>query len=384
MKKTYVYLAAIALSTLVQGCTNQAEPLQSTAGAVEKSVTGITITGEQRQKIGLVSAPVEQRTVVNSVSANGLLDVPTQYMASVTTYLGAYVKLADKHVGERVTKGQLLAVMEGPAFVDLQQQYLEQKSKVALLSAELERQRNLASDSITSQKQLQQTTAAYEQALSAAAALKQKLGFLHVNIDALERGTIASSFTIIAPITGYLTSVTAKIGSFISPGESLMEIVDLSHLHVELNVYETDALAVREGQKMEVTLPSLPGRVLEADIYLIDKEFDETTRAVKVHGHFEEDDVPFIVGMYVEGRIITGEATGYAVPAIAAVFSDNNRFVFLEKALGDKSEYLAVDVTGVSETGEWILLPESAIKPGFDKVVTRGAGYVLAAWTMEE
>jgi len=383
MKTYQIYILGMALLAFAGGCTNQAEPL-SQSQQTQKMADGLTLSTEQLAKMGLQSQTIEQRTVTTSVAANGILDVPTQHMASVTTFLGSYVKSADKHIGERVRRGEVLAVMEGPEFIDLQQQYLEHKSQLALLKADFERQRNLASDSITSLKSLQSAKTIYEQTASMVEALKQKLGFLHVNMASLDNGSIARSFAIKAPIDGFLTSVSAKIGSYTTPGQSLMEIVDLSHLHVELSVYESEALTIKEGQKMEVKLPSLPGKVLEADIYLIDKTFDDNTRAVKVHGHFEEENVPFIMGMYVEGRIITGEKTGFAVPAASAVFSDNNRYVFLEKETPSGGVFAAVDVTDVPEMDGWIILPEARMKSGFDKVATKGAGYLLAQWTMEE
>jgi membrane fusion protein, heavy metal efflux system len=383
MKTYQIYILSLALLVMLQGCKDHTEPAAEAVQA-EKAGESLRLSAQQMTKMGMESQKIEERTATTSIAANGLLDVPTQHMASVTTFLGSYVKSADKHIGERVKKGEVLAVMEGPEFVDLQQQYVEHKSQLAVLKSDFERQTNLAADSITSGKSLQSARAIYEQTASMVEALKQKLGFLNVNMAALNDGNIAKSFTVRAPIDGYLTKVSAKIGSYTTPGQSLMEIVDLSHLHVELSVYESEALNIKEGQKMEVMLPSMPGKVMEADIYLIDKAFDDNTRAVKVHGHFEEENVPFIMGMYVEGKIITGETTGYAVPAVAAVFADNNRYVFLEKVSADATEFKPIDVTEAPEMDGWILLPDGKIPEGFDKVVTKGAGYLLSQWMMAE
>ncbi len=382
--KTYkIYIISVMLLTSIQACNNQAEPTGAEQQLTSSS-EGLALSAQQITKIGLESQTISQRTVTTSVAANGILDVPTQHMASVTTFLGSYVKLADKHVGERVKKGEVLAVMEGPEFVDLQQQYLEHKSQLSLLSSDLDRQTNLAADSITSTKSLQQARSIYEQTASMLAALKQKLSYLHVNMSVLDNGDIARSYRVLAPIDGYLTKVTGKIGAFTSPGESLMEIVDLTHIHAELSVYESDAMAVKEGQKMLVTLPSMPGKVLVADIYLIDKTFDDNTRSVKAHGHFEEENIPFIIGMYVEGKIITGESTGYAVPGSAAVFADNNRFIFLEKKEGDIASFKPINITEAVEMDGWVVIDESEMAGGYNKVVTKGAGYLLSQWMMAE
>ncbi|MEQ8535064.1 MAG: hypothetical protein RIB86_24630, partial [Imperialibacter sp.] len=119
MKTYQIYILGLALLAALQGCTNQAEPLAESQEA-QKTADGLTLSAQQIGQIGLQSKTIEQRTITTSVSANGLLDVPTQHMASVTTFLRSYVKSADKHIGEKVKKGEVLAVMEGPAFVDLQ------------------------------------------------------------------------------------------------------------------------------------------------------------------------------------------------------------------------------------------------------------------------
>ncbi len=383
MKTQTIYILSLSSILFAQACTQQAEPTEEIQ-TNKKSDKGLILSSEQITKIGLETQAVEQRSISNTVVANGVLDVPTQYMASVTTFMGSFVKSADKHVGEKVTKGQVLATMEGPEFVDLQQQYLEQKSKLEVLKAEYERQTDLSTDSISSQKNFQKAKGDYDMTVSMVEGLRQKLAFTNINFDELHKGKMARTYYVLSPISGYLTDVSAKIGSYVAPGESLMEIVDLSHLHVELNVYESDALSVKEGQRLQITLPSNPGEVYEADIYLIDKEFDMESRSIKVHGHFEEVNTPFIVGMYVEGKIITGETTGWAVPSSAAVFSDNSRFVVLEKSSAEGKLYLPVEITEVKEADGWITLPEKAIADGYSRVVTKGAGYVLAAWMMEE
>lgn len=382
MNKYLIYTFCFSVTAMLHSCSNSTEPEAGTEAANVSS--DVIVTSAQKSQMGLVSQPVVRQTVGTAIVANGMLDVPTQYMASVSTFMGSFVKSADKHVGEKVTKGQVLAVMEGPEFVDLQQQYLEQRSRVGLLKAEFERQTNLAADSIASQKNLQKITAEYEQAAAIAEGLKQKLAFAHVNFEALHQGKMARSYVVVSPISGFLTDVPAMVGSYVSPGEPLMEIVDLSHLHVELSVYESDAMAVKEGQRIEITIPSDPGKTYEADVYLIDKEFDPATRSVKVHGHFEQMNNPFIVGMYVEGKIFTGEQTGWAAPSSAAVFYDNDRFIILEKTTAEGSRYFPVDVTDMKESDGWFVLPEAPIADGYTSVVTKGAGYLLAAWSMEE
>ena len=381
--KTYISSLIYFLLATLMACSNG--PSETSAGNAEitRTEAGILLSANQQEAAGLIIQPIVEETVVQTIRTNGILDVPTQYTASVTAFLGSFVKVANKHVGEKVTKGQVLATMEGPAFIDLQQQYLENKSQLELLRGEFERQSNLSADSITSRKSFERAKAEYERTQSTFEALRQKLLYAHINMEKLEAGTINRSFPVIAPISGYLTEVNSKIGSFIAPGQSLMEIVDMSHLHVELSVYDSDAMRVKEGQKMRIWMSARPDSVFEAEIYLVDKEFDPESRTVKVHGHFEEDQ-PFIVGMYVEGEIVLGETKGLSIPAEAAVFADQQRYVFLAKDAEQGTLFQAVRLEEGAESGGLLLLPAHALPAGYNKVVTKGAGYLLGEWMKEE
>ncbi len=382
--KTFKYLFFLILLGSLASCSTGPAENAPEDGGVSRTGEGMLLSADQQKAAGIVVEPVEERTVRQTIKANGMLDVPTQYRASVTTFVGSFVKGADKHVGEKVTRGQVLATMEGPAFIDLQQQYLESKTQLDLLQADFERQRSLSADSISSRKSFEKAKAEFERTQSVVESLRRKLMYARIDMARLESGTISPSFPVVAPISGYLTEVNARIGGFVSPGESLMEIVDLSHLHVELAVYETDAMKVKEGQQMNIWLPSRPDSVFEAEIYLVDKEFDMESRTVKVHGHFEEDQ-PFIVGMYVEGEIVLGETKGVAIPATAAVFAGMDRYVFLATDRGEQGVlFRPVQVKEGAESGGVLLLDAATLPQGFDKVVTKGAGYLLGEWMREE
>ncbi len=59
------------------------------------------------------------------VKTTGFIDVPPQNKASVSTFLGGYVKRTPLLVGDKIRKGQLVATLENTEYVELQQQYLE-------------------------------------------------------------------------------------------------------------------------------------------------------------------------------------------------------------------------------------------------------------------
>lgn len=383
---TFIKYLLVISTVAFGGCSKQTTESAPEQLTIQHEGATLFLSKRSISAIGLETEPLLEQKAAEVIKATGMFDVPTQYTATVTSFIGSFVKSADKHVGEKVKKGQVVAIMEGPEFIELQQQYLENKSTLVLLEAELRRQANLSADSISSRKTYEKAKADYERTRTTVASLRQRLQYARIDMGKLDSGEIVGSFPVVAPMSGFLTEVNARIGSYVSPGESIMEIVDLSHLHVELAVYESDAMKVREGQKMRVWAPSAPDSVFEAEIYLIDKAFDPSSRSVKVHGHIgEQKGQPnrFIVGLYVEGEILTGETAGLSVPSSAAVFSDQVRYVFLAKSSNEGMSFVPVAMEGNKEWGNRLLLGAD-VPAGFSQVVTKGAGYLLGEWLKEE
>ena len=65
-------------------------------------------------------------------------------------------------------------------------------------------------------------------------------------------------------------------------GEKLFEIADFSTMWFQFRAYEQDLPWIRIGQKVDVTTPSLPGKVVTGKVKFIDPNLDEATRSTKV------------------------------------------------------------------------------------------------------
>ncbi|MBK7870065.1 MAG: efflux RND transporter periplasmic adaptor subunit [Saprospiraceae bacterium] len=71
--------------------------------------------------------------------------------------------------------------------------------------------------------------------------LKAELELLGISVKTLENtGEIQSSISFYAPVNGYITKVNINNGKLVSPNDLLFEIVDRSHVHLELQVFAKD------------------------------------------------------------------------------------------------------------------------------------------------
>src|SRR5690606_585234 len=107
----------------------------------------------------------------------------------------------------------------------------------------------------------------------------------------------------------------------------ICEIVDISHLHVELTVFEKDITSLKKGQKV-LFLINNETQARTASVYLVGKEISPD-RTVRVHCHLDEEDTNLLPGMYLTANIETSQKYTKALPSRAIVFSQGKNFVFV-------------------------------------------------------
>ena len=72
--------------------------------------------------------------------------------------------------------------------------------------------------------------------------------------------------TILAPIDGVVGNRTLRIGQFVQAGTQLMSVVPIDGAYVVANYKETQLTDVREGQAVDITVDTFPGRVVHGHV----------------------------------------------------------------------------------------------------------------------
>lgn len=336
-------------------------------GPAEEAV--VELTEAQMKTTGLQTGGLEQRELSGTIRVNGLLDVPPQQMLSISMPIGGILRNTDLLEGFWVKKGQVIAQMEHPDYIQLQQDYLETKAQLVFLEQEFERQKELSAENVTAKKTFQKTESERNTLRVRLEALKQKLLLMNIQVSRLEGGTILRSIPVLAPISGYVTKVNANVGKYVSPNEPLFEIVDTEHLHAELTVFEKDIPRLKIGSKVRFIL-SNESKERTATVHLIGREIDND-RTVRVHCHLDREDKEMLPGTYLKAWVETGAAKVPALPSAAVVMDAGNEYVFVTTP--EARHYRRVQVkTGVQAGGYTeVILPEEL--PEGTQFVTKGA-----------
>lgn len=338
----------------------------------------ITLNKSQFENAKIEFGSLSQSNINTSLSANGFLDVPPQNLVTIATPFAGYLKQTSLLEGMKVKKGQLIAQLENPDFIQIQQDFLDVKSQLTYLKLELDRQQDLSNENINALKTLQKSKSEFESMKARFLGLKKKLEYMNVSISELEKGTLKSYIELFSPINGYVTQVNSNIGAYSSPSDVLFKIADTDHLHAELTIFENDISKIQINQKVRFNLAN-EDKERTASVYLIGREFSKD-RSVRVHCHLDKEDTQMLPGMYINAIIDIDGAISDVLPQESVVTIDGNHYIFILKSK-NKSGFVFQKMqikTGNSALGkvEIIGFDTAKIKPL--SIVTKGTYALLS------
>lgn len=381
--KAIIYCALA--SVMISSCSGDpaAEPqVTTTPDTSGGAPSEVALTNVQYQMAGIALGKPEKKQISGTFKASGVLDVPPQQKVSISVPMGGFLKSTEMLQGKRVKRGELLAVIENPEYIQMQQDYLDARSQLEYARADYERQQELSKENINAKKTLQQSKAAYESLSAKTSGLKEKIKVSGISLNAVEKGNIQSSIRLYSPIDGFVTEVNANIGKFVNSADILFEIVDTEHLHAELTVFEKDVPKLQIGQKVRFTLANETAE-RTARVYLIGRQIGND-RSVRVHCHIDQEDIHLLPGMYLKAVIETGGAQVTALPDEAIVDYVGTKYIFIPGEKNNDSHHFNMKAvqTGNSDGGfTEVVLPADMTDT---TVVVKGAYVLLSAMKNSE
>ena len=303
---------------------------------------------------------------VNKVSSTGMIEVPPNGRAVISAQVGGYIKNSELLIGDQVKKGDLLVSIENIEFLEMQQEYLETLEQLSFLKSDFERQSELYKEQISSEKSFLKAQSDYKRTFAVHAGLKKKLELLNINIAAVEKGELSSLSNIYAPISGDVSEINVKTGSFVASSNAIMEIINTEHVHLELKIFEKDALRIKKGQKVIFRLPESSGDSYFGTVHLIGKSI-AADRTVTAHVHIEEEgNAALIPGMFVQAEIIVDNTSDLMIKE-TALFEEDGRFYILKKVSDQKDilKFVKTEVyKGNTSNGEAVISSDQVLDQG--------------------
>ncbi|MCA1758424.1 MAG: efflux RND transporter periplasmic adaptor subunit [Bacteroidales bacterium] len=349
--KTKIFLILIAVATLMS-CNSNKKGNQE-AEAHEEEAEGVVMLNEQqREALNLKLGGFQMRNLTTLVKTNGQLEVPPAASADVTAVIGGNVKEIKVFHGDKVSKGQVLALLEHPDYIVLQENFVETANRLEFLEQEYNRQKELFENNVGAGKDFQQVKSEYNTMKAKYEGLKLRLGLLNLSSENVKNGSISSTIPILSPINGYINDVKINLGTYADAKEQLFNITDNREIHADFMVYENDVHLIKEGQKVDFTVSNRQGEELTATIFAIGKEFESNTRAVHIHAKLDNNPGNLIPGMYVSGHIHTDENHTRTLPNDAVVTEGTKSYIFILDESIEAEEHEGHEHEAVAENEE--------------------------------
>ena len=322
----------------------------------EEGTAEVSITTEQAKVLGLTTGKVMQKSLGDNIKVNGFLDLYPQDQAKVNAFIGGNISNIYVVEGTQIKKGQILARLEHPDYIQMQQELQQSVSDLDYLKTEYERKKKLYEEDISSGREYQKARSEYFATRSKINGLKAKLRLLNLNVDKVVAGELFPTVPIVSPIDGFIGEVYVSIGDYADPGANMFYITNNAKTHVDFRVYEKDIYKIKIGQKAYFTIANKPGELIEAHIQTIGRTFEDDPKAIHVHATIDSRvTTNLLPGLYVEGRIIENEKTTNVLPEEAIVQEGNRSFVFVKDSAESNDKVLTFKVrdvtTGIKDAG---------------------------------
>ncbi|MGX5816633.1 efflux RND transporter periplasmic adaptor subunit [Chitinophaga lutea] len=362
-------LTALPLCALLCSCGSKSHEPAEKAPAATPDI--VTLTAEQLKNTPVQTTELTEQSISGILKLSGQVDVPPQNIVSVSIPMGGYLKSTEMMPGMHVRKGQVLAVMEDPQYIQLQQDYLTARNKLGYAAKEYERQKDLNASKAASDKVMQQAESEYRNLGIESKALAAKLSLIGINADRLTEHNISRMVNIYSPINGYINKVNVNIGKYVTPSDVIFELVNPEDIHLNLTVYEKDLSKLAIGQHATAYTNARPDQRYDTKIILVNHSLNEN-RSAEIHCHFEQYDKSLVPGMYMNAEIRLDDSREKVLPDEAVLNFEGKDYVFVR--VEDRVFRMTPVEKGQSSGGKTVIL-----SPGLEgkKIVTEGAYSLL-------
>jgi cobalt-zinc-cadmium efflux system membrane fusion protein len=305
MKKIFVFAIA---AMLLAACGNSTKEQTTTTAdsdsvkTAEPDIATVMQTSTSADSAA-VDAVTSATALPNHTSYNGKLMVSPQRNATVTVTMGGKIHSTPLMPGIFVSRGSVIAVIDNPAFIDLQRDFMESRAQLAYLESEYNRQSRLSSQEAASQKHFQQSKADYMTMKTRYQASAMQLRNMGVSLAGLIKGGIRPYFYVHAPISGYVANLKVNLGKYLQTGDPICDIIDKGNPMLCLTAYEKDLGKLSEGNRVQFRVNGMGKRTFYATVSSISQEVDDTNRSIQVYARIKGNNPRFRPGMYVTAHV---------------------------------------------------------------------------------
>lgn len=324
--------------------------------------TGVRIAANVTQSLGVRIGKVEKTMLQRKLTAVGSLVFNDELVEVVPARVEGYVtRLFVRAPLETVRRGQPLAEIQAPVWLEAQQEYL------SLLEAQSESGRSLR------------------------AAARERLHVLGVPEATIRRietqRKTAATTTIVSPIDGVVSELGVREGAAFMPGAPLFRISGLETVWANAQVPEAQLSLVSLGSEVTATATAWPGVAFKGKVIALLPQVDADTRTSTARIVLDNKDGKLSPGMFVSLELMAPESqVQLMVPSEAVITTgtrsvvitanDNGAFGIAKVSVGAEQDGKTAILSGLNEgqsivlSGQFLIDSEASLKSAVSRLDT--------------
>lgn len=332
----------------------------------------IRLAKEELHEFGIVVTTAKSAELEQYVNLPGEIVLNADQVAHVVPRVSGIIRQVYKKQGDRVRKGQIMAVIESRDLADTKAEFLAARERLELAQLNFAREERLWQKKITSEQEYLDARQAQVEARIALRSAEQKLHALGFSDDYLkglpeQPDVTYTRYEIKAPFNGVVIQKHITLGEVLEENAEAFVIADLESVWVDLQIYQKDLAAIRKGQNVTIQIghgvPDARGAV-----DFVGPLLGEETRTALARVVLKNPDGHYRPGMFVTARVaVATTQVDIAVAKSALQTVDGRTVVFVKTP--DGFEPRPVEIGRQNTVNVEVV---SGLKPG-DLYVSEGA-----------
>ena len=312
--------------------------------------------------------------IKDELSLSGEVSFDENKVVKVFPFTSGQVMEVKVSLGDKVTKGQTLAVLRSADVAGNYTDLSATKADLAISKRQLEQAEYLYKNGISSERDYTEAKENYNKAVASNSKVQQQIA-----INGGGNTSASGSLIIKAPGSGYIVEKNISAGNFIRPdnSNSLFTISDMKDVWIWANVFESDIAKVKRGYDAKITTLAYPDKVFNGKIDEISSVLDPDNKVMKVRISLSNNDLLLKPEMFTNVMITNKDPqTSVAIPSSAVVFDNSKNYVIVYNSKCD----MQVRLVSVIKTVDDITYVSSGLKPG-EKIISKSQSLLYNALT---
>lgn len=297
----------------------------------------IRLTPQLIQAAGIKLQAVQYETLPQTLELTGEIAAEPDKTSEVSARVPGRIVQVHFKEGQRVQKGDVLAVVESAELASARAQFISMQAKAQAARAQLQRLKQLSQDGLASGQEI--ANAQSEDTTLQAELRAARLKLTAFGAEAAQSLLDGARIKIRATLSGDILKRQAIVGQTVEANHTLAVIGDLDTAHFVARLLEKDLAFIQVRASADVQLNAYPQEVFSGTVETIGKQLDPMARTVVARIRVKNKNDLLKVGLFGTAKVSIPDVSAgkkrLVVPQTALTDVADKKVVFVGHADGD-------------------------------------------------